>query len=85
MRKRIGIACLAAICLANVGCALVVGNKGTLAGTWCRKQAVALNGKIYIVDVGSGEVCVVTETELDSASLVPGVSFSERDVTIIED
>ena len=85
MRKRMGMACLAAICLANVGCVVALGNKGTLAGDWCRKQAVALDGKIYIVDVRSGEVCVVTEAALDSASPVPGVSVSELHMTIIED
>ncbi len=85
MRKRMGMACLAAVCLANVGCVVALGNKGTLAGDWCSKQAVTLDGKIYIVDVRTGEVCAVAEAALDSAPLVPGASVSGLDVTIVED
>jgi hypothetical protein len=59
MRKVLAIGLASALALCGTGCVIVAKNKGTLLGPCVARQAVAIDGSIYVVDVCTGEVSKV--------------------------
>ena len=57
MRRMMGLLLVVGLGLSNIGCIAAVGNRGTVVVP--SKQAVALSGEIYIVDLDDGSVCKV--------------------------
>lgn len=64
MIRRWMVAGLLAGVLAGAGCVTVVGNLG-LGGS--RREAVVLDGRIYIVDTKSGEVARLEPDQIEEA------------------
>ena len=77
MRKLISIALVAAFALTNVGCIAVVSTKGPFT-VGQERQAVAMDGRIYLVDVSDGSVYRVSEDAVESAEVFVHV---EEEVT----
>lgn len=74
MMRRIGfLAVVTALVLSNLGCVVAMGNKGTLR-TLGEKQAVAVNGEIYLVDVNRKTVSKFDAETVDHA---PPISPSD--------
>ena len=64
----IGVLLVVGLSFSNIGCIAAVGNRGALEVP--SKQAVALNGEIYIVDLDDGSVCKVDPDAIASATRV---------------
>lgn len=66
MRKWMGLATVVALVAMNGGCVVALGNKGS-AKSYQQRQAVAMEGNIYVVDVRTGEVKRIERSRIDGA------------------
>jgi hypothetical protein len=85
VRKLASLALVAGITLTS-GCVVVAKNKGTLSIPAAWHQAVAMDGKIYIVDVRTGKVSRIDEKEISEAGRFEGTTATSTiEVIIPED
>ncbi|MHC5109068.1 MAG: kelch repeat-containing protein [Planctomycetota bacterium] len=67
MKRAITIACLLGILVVTSGCMAVVGNKG---GSRTYRQAVVVNGEIYVVGLYSGTVEKIDPEAVETAPIL---------------
>jgi hypothetical protein len=72
-----GLATVVALAAVNSGCVVAMGNKGSAKG-YAQRQAVALEGNIYVVDVRTGDVKRIDRSRIDGA----GQFVSGEQVTV---
>lgn len=75
-----------ALCLgSSAGCVVVAKNKGPLAVADFGREAVVVDGKVYIVDLRSGKVSRIDAKSLEEAGPYEGVPTSELNVVVVDD
>ncbi len=79
MRRIMCLAVAAGIALGNVGCIAVVSHKGPIGHRSQPRQAVAMNGEIYVVDVDTNDVYRIAPGVIAEAEI-----FTETEITTTE-
>ena len=84
MRKFAGFAAVAALAVLNSGCVVAMGNRGTSRGI-THRQAVALEGNIYVVDVATGDVKKIDRSRIETAAQFASPTQQTVTVEVEED
>lgn len=84
MKKLASLILVVGISLSS-GCVVVAKNKGSLTVPAGWYQAVAMDGKIYIVDIRTGKVSRVDEKEIAQAGRFEGAPEKSSIEVIIDD
>jgi len=83
--RKLAVLLFSAVALTvSSGCVAVVKNKGPLGST-CSRQAVTLDGVVYIVDVHTGEVCKVDGQAVKDAKGFTPCTRDHAEVIIVDD
>lgn len=77
MRRMMGLLLVVGLSLSNIGCVAAVGNRHTIKPP--SKQAVALHGEIYIVDLDDGSVCKIDRDAVEGATTISEVEVEIED------
>jgi hypothetical protein len=67
------------------GCVIALGNKGSLTARGGARQAVALDGNIYIVDTRNGRVSKIDPEVVRQAPPSTQEEISQTEISVVED
>lgn len=82
MRKTSTLLLLGLSVLSSGGCVAVTKVRGLPCGSACARQAVAIDGKLYVVDVRTGRVSRIAENEVSGASAFTPCDDDDHTVVI---
>ncbi len=85
MQKIVRLGAVAALAISCSGCIVVAKTRGPLMGPCCGRQAVAVDGGLYVVDVCSGEVSKIEPKAVSEAGPFTVIEHCGTHDIIIDD